>query len=234
MVADKRPISEEQGPTSDEEGLSSTEQEPTWVERRLAWDERHRAGDFEGEGPNPTLVLGVSALPRGRALELGCGSGTNAVWLAAQGWQTTAVDWSRVGLENGRARADEAGVSVEWLEQNLYEWTPPVRAFDLVALVYLHLPRFERLPVYRSAAAAVAPGGRLIVVGHNPLNATEGIGGPPDTTRLFTADEIAADLLVCDPDLEIERSETVRRARLPERAPIDSLLIVRRPDRSSN
>ena len=198
-------------------------------ERRIQWDTRHRAGDFEGEGPNPTLVLGASGLPRGTALELAAGSGTNAVWLAGQGWRTTAVDWSPVGLANGRAKADAAGVSVDWLERNLFDWTPPARSFDLVVIVYLHVPPDERRPIYAGAAAAVAPGGRMLVVGHDRLNATEGEGGPPDPERLFTADEIAVDLLAADPSLEVERAEVVRRVPPPGRGPIDSLLIVRRP-----
>jgi SAM-dependent methyltransferase len=189
---------------------------------------RHQAGDFEGTGPNPTLVLGTSDLARGTALELAAGSGTNAVWLAGQGWRTTAVDWSPVGLANGRAKADAAGVSVEWLERSLFDWTPPARSFDLVVIVYLHVPPDERRPIYAGAAAAVAPGGRLLVVGHDRLNATEGEGGP-DPDRLFTADEIAADLLAADQSLEVERAEVVRRVPPPGRAPIDSLLIVRRP-----
>jgi SAM-dependent methyltransferase len=202
-------------------------------ERRIQWDTRHEAGDFEGEGPNPTLVLGASGLPRGTALELAAGSGTNAVWLAAQGWRTTAVDWSPVGLANGRAKADAAGVSVEWLERNLFDWTPPARSLDLVVIVYLHVPPDERRPIYAGAAAAVAPGGRLLVIGHDRLNATEGEGGP-DPQRLFTADEIAADLLAADPSLEVERAEVVRRVPPPGRAPIDSLLIVRRPALEEN
>jgi SAM-dependent methyltransferase len=134
-----------------------------------------------------------------------------------------------VGLATGRAKAESAGVSVEWLRQNLIDWSPPARSFDLVVVVYLHLPMNERTPVYRSAAAALAPGGRMIVIGHHPLNATQGVGGPPDTTRLFAAEDIAADLLVAEPDLEIERADMVRRVLPPGRGPIDTLLIVRRP-----
>lgn len=198
-------------------------------ERRRGWDERHRSGDFEGEGPNPTLVMGVAGLVTGTALELAAGSGTNAVWLAGQGWRTTAVDWSPVGLANGRAKAEVAGVEVEWLERDLLGWRPPAVSFDLVVIVYLHLPPDERGPVYAAAAAAVAPDGRLLIVGHDRLNATEGEGGPPDTLRLFTADEIARELLAVDPALVLERAETVRRVPPPGRAPIDSLLILHRP-----
>ncbi len=197
-------------------------------QRRLEWDERHRAGDFEGEGPNSTLMLGLMGLRPGSALELACGSGTNAVWLARQGWRTTAVDWSPVGLANGRSKADEAGVQVDWLERDLFAWSPPARQFDLVAIVYLHLPPDERGPAYSRAAAAVAPGGRMLVVGHDRLHGAEGQGGP-DPERLFTADEIAAELQAADPELVVERAEVVRRVPWPGRGPIDSLLIVRRP-----
>jgi SAM-dependent methyltransferase len=201
--------------------------------RRAGWDERHAAGDFEGDGPNPTLVVAVSGQRVGRSLELAAGSGTNAVWLAEQGWQTTAVDWSPVGLANGRAKAAAARVEVEWLERDLVTWSPPARAFDLVVIVYLHLPPEERRPVYSRAAAAVAPGGRLVVVGHDRLNATQGEGGPPDPERLFTAAEIGAELLADDRALAIERAEVVRRVPPPGRAPIDALLVVRRRDAGS-
>jgi SAM-dependent methyltransferase len=202
-------------------------------QRRLGWDERHAAGDFEGQGPNPALMSVVLSLPAGRALELAAGSGTNAVWLARQGWRTTAVDWSHVGLDNGRARAAAAGVKVEWLERNLFDWSPPARMYQLVVIVYLHLPPDERRPVYSRAAAAVAPGGRLVVVGHDRLNATEGEGGPPDPERLFTAREIGSELLAADHELVIERAEVVRRVPPPGRGPIDALLVLRRPGHRS-
>jgi SAM-dependent methyltransferase len=197
--------------------------------RRQAWDERHRLGEIEGQAPNPTLVAAVAGLRPGRALELAAGTGTNAVWLAKMGWRVTAVDWSPVALERGRARAAAASVEVEWLQQNLLEWSPPDRAFDLVVVVYLHLPPDERRPVYASAVAAVAPGGRLLVVGHDPLNLTEGEGGPQDPARLFTAAALAAELVEADLALAIERAEVVRRVPRPGRGPIDALLVLGRP-----
>jgi len=198
-------------------------------DRRRGWDERHSSGDFEGDGPNPTLVDGAVGLRPGSALEIAAGSGTNAVWLATQGWRTTAVDWSPVGLANGRAKAEAAGVTVEWLERDLFSWSPPARSFDLVVIVYLHVPPDERSVIYPHAAAAVASGGRLLIVGHDTINATEGEGGPPDTVRLFTAAEVAAELTAADPTLVVERSEVVRRVPPPGRGPIDALLVLRRP-----
>jgi SAM-dependent methyltransferase len=201
-------------------------------DRRRAWDERHRLGDFEGRDPNPALVAAVAEWGTGRALELAAGSGTNAVWLAQMGWRITAVDWSPVALELGRARAAAAGVEVEWLERNLFEWSPPERAYDLVAVVYLHLPPLERRPVYLRAAAAVAPGGRLLVVGHDLLNLTEGEGGPQDPDRLFTAAALGAELVEADGGLAVERAEVVRRVALPGRGPIDAVLVLRREIRA--
>jgi SAM-dependent methyltransferase len=197
-------------------------------ERRQAWDDRHRSGDFEGDGPNPSLVAAVAGLTPGQALELAAGSGTNAVWLAGQGWRVAAVDWSPVALDNGRRAAAASGVEVDWLERNLFDWQPPVRTFDLVAVVYLHLSSDERRQVYSHAAAAVAPGGRLVVIGHDSSNIVEGKGGPQDPDRLFTAAQLGAELVGSDPGLEIVRADVVRRVPPPGRGPIDALLVVRR------
>ena len=196
-------------------------------ERMRHWDERHSDGDFEGRGPNPTLTEAVSRLTSGSALELACGSGTNAVWLARQGWRTAAVDWSVVGLANGKATADAAGVTVEWLQRDLFAWTPDPRAYDLVAIVYLHMPPEERGPIYAAAAAAVSPGGHLVIVGHDRLHGVEGQGGP-DADRLFTAEELGRELTAADPQLIVERAEVVRRVPLPDRGPIDALLVIQR------
>lgn len=197
-------------------------------EARLRWDERHRSGDFEGRGPNPTLMAAVGGLHPGRALELGAGSGTNAVWLARQGWQVTAVDWSAVGLANARRQADAAGVELELQQHNLFDWQPPTEAFDLVVLVYLHMPPPERRPVYAAAARAVAPGGRLLVIGHDRSNAVPGQPSRPDPDRLFTAAEVGEELRAGDPRLEVERAEVVRQEPPPEHNPIDALLVMRR------
>jgi SAM-dependent methyltransferase len=196
-------------------------------ERRRHWDERHSGGDFEGRGPNPVLAEAVSRLAPGAAIELACGSGTNAVWIARRGWRTTAVDWSPVGLANGKATADAAGVTVEWLERDLFAWQPEPLTYDLVAIVYLHMPPEERSPIYAAAAAAVAPGGRLVIVGHDRQHGIEGQPGP-DENCLFTTDELGRELLAEDPQLTVERAEVVRRIPLPDHGPIDALLVIQR------
>ena len=195
--------------------------------RRLHWDERHAGGDFEGHGPNESLQGAVALLRPGTALELAVGSGTNAIWLASHGWRVTAVDWSPVALANARAAAAAAGVEIEWLERDLFTWRPPARQFDLVVIVYLHLAPTERQTVYGAAAAAVAPGGHLVVIGHDRSNLADG-RGPIEAERLLSAAEAARELVQSDRDLAIEQAEVVRRAETSPAGLLDALIVIRR------
>jgi len=147
------------------------------------------------------------------------------MWLARLGWHVTAVDFSQVALDRARGAAEAAGLTVDWVVADLLEWRPPAHAFDLVALVFLHLPSEERLPIYAAAAEAVAPGGRLLVVGHDRSNIAEGSGGPQDQAVLFTADEIAPDL----DGFVVERTERVVRRPPGGRPMIDAVLVAMRP-----
>ena len=134
------------------------------------------------------------------------------------------MDFSAVALDRARAAATTAGVTVDWVHADLLEWRPAPRSFDLVAVMFLHLPRDERRPVYAAAAEAVAPGGVLLVVGHDRLNLTEGAGGPQDPEVLFTASEVAADLV----DFTVETAETVTRDLGDGRRAIDAVVLARR------
>jgi SAM-dependent methyltransferase len=197
--------------------------------RRREWDERHGAGHIESADPNPLLVSRTANLTPSAALDLGCGDGANAVWLAQHGWHVTGVDWSGVALAKASSLARASGVAVEWIQADLLEWSPPASAYDLVVLLYLHATPDERRAIYSSAVRAVAPGGQLLVIGHDRSNLTEGIGGPQDPERLFTADELAAELTAAAPGFEVEEAATVRRpVPVGERAPIDALLRLRR------
>ena len=189
--------------------------------RRALWDERHAARDpIESFEPDPTLVDEIGSLRPGRALDLGAGDGRNAIWLASQGWHVTAVDFSGVALDRGRALATARGVRVEWQLADLLEWSPGVGGFDLVTLFFIHLPPDERRAVYARAAAAVAPGGTLLIVGHDRTNLADGVGGPQDPTVLFTPGEVAADLA----GFRVDRAEVVRRRAPDGRGPIDAIV----------
>jgi SAM-dependent methyltransferase len=188
---------------------------------RHDWNRKHGEGGLLfGAEPNRFLVAEVEGLAPGRALDLACGAGRNAVWLAERDWSVTGVDFSDVALANARGLAAERGVEVEWVEADVLDWRPPESAFDLVAILYLQIPVEERRRVHARAAAAVAPGGTLLVVGHDVENLEQGYGGPKDVRVLLDADEVAAEL----DGLEIERAERVLRPVEGERDAIDTLV----------
>jgi SAM-dependent methyltransferase len=193
--------------------------------QREDWNRRHgEAGLLFGAEPNRFLVAEVEGLAPGRALDVACGSGRNAVWLAARGWQVTGVDFSGVALEQARGLAAERGVDVEWVEADVLEWQPPEGVFDLVAVLYLQVPAGERRAALARAATALAPGGTLLVVGHHSENLEHGFGGPKDPRVLYSAEDAAADL----DGLEIEKAEAVLRPVQDERDAIDALVRARR------
>ncbi|WP_433292157.1 class I SAM-dependent methyltransferase [Actinoplanes sp. CA-030573] len=132
-----------------------------------AWDERYRESDRIWSGnPNEALVAEVADLPPGRALDLGCGEGADAVWLAKRGWQVTAVDISGVALERAAAHARDAGVTVTFERHDLTQ-TFPEGAYDLVSVQFLHSwQEFDREKVLRRAAESVAAGGVYLIEGH--------------------------------------------------------------------
>ncbi|MET3423871.1 SAM-dependent methyltransferase [Actinoplanes tereljensis] len=132
-----------------------------------AWDARYREENRIWSGnANVELVAEVGDLPPGRALDLGCGEGADAVWLARNGWQVTAADISGVALQRAAAHAAEAGVSVDFQQHNL-EKTFPDGEFDLVSAQFLHFwEDFDREKILRRAAQAVSPGGVLLIEGH--------------------------------------------------------------------
>jgi SAM-dependent methyltransferase len=175
---------------------------------RAGWDRRYAGSELLWTAePNRFLAAEVAELQAGRALDLGCGEGRNAVWLAERGWEVTGLDFSEVGLAKARRLADEHGVSVDWVLADVREYVPASDGFDLVVVLYLHLPAAERRKVLARAASAVAQDGVLVVVGHESSNLAEGYGGPQDPAILFTPEEVAGEL----PGLEIERAERVRR-----------------------
>jgi len=127
-------------------------------QRRLDWDERHRAGISRAMARTRRSLRDGRAEAR-HSPRAGFRQRHQRGLAGAASWRTTAVDWSPVGLANGKAKADGRRRNVDWLERDLFGWTPPARAFDLVVLVYLHLPVDERVPVYARAARPWRPAG---------------------------------------------------------------------------
>ncbi len=157
-----------------------------------AWDERYAASRQWSVTPNQFVADRLRALPPGRALDLACGEGRNAIWLATRGWAVTALDFSPVGIRRGREAAAEAGVEVTWMVGDVL--TDPLPEVDLLVVAYLQLPPDERRTALRRAWKALAPDGTFFLVGHDTSNLTEGTGGPQEPAVLYTAGDVLADL----------------------------------------
>ncbi|MBN9102028.1 MAG: class I SAM-dependent methyltransferase [Pseudonocardia sp.] len=161
------------------------------------WDARYAEADAVWSGnPNPVLVAEAADLPPGSALDIGSGEGADAIWLAGRGWTVTGLDVSDVALQRAAAHAGAAGVRITWRQADLTLDAPVGTGFDLVTAQFMHLPSEQRRALHRRLAAAVAPGGTLLVVGHHPSDLGT-IPRPPLPDLFFTASDVAAEL---DPD----------------------------------
>ncbi len=174
------------------------------------WDDRYRSQNRVWSGnPNPQLVSLAPDLMPGAALDVGSGEGADAIWLAERGWRVTAVDISAVALERSSVRAAEIGADmagrIDWLRQDLTEWAPEPATFDLVSAQFMHLPKDAREAMFGRLAAAVTPGGCLLIVGHDPSDLQTTMPRPQLPDLFFTASEVAEsldpldwDVLVCE------------------------------------
>ncbi len=132
------------------------------------WDEKYDSSDqvFSGT-PNPVLVTEVTDLEPGQALDVGCGEGADALWLARHGWLVTAIDISRVALQRAAATEADATGRVAWIRADLTTTPPPAGAFDLVSVQYFPLRNRPPHTALRGLLAAVAPGGTLLIASHD-------------------------------------------------------------------
>ncbi|MFD9887998.1 class I SAM-dependent methyltransferase [Amycolatopsis sp. NPDC059027] len=179
------------------------------------WDGRYREQDSLWSGAtNGTLVAEVAGLTPGQALDVGCGEGADARWLAEKGWRVTAIDVSQVALERAAAHGGE---NVAWVRTDLAVSSPPAASFDLVSAHYFPIRKESAV---RGLLAAVAPGGTLLFVGHDfdgALEHHEHNGGQgPDPRDFYQPSEVAA---LLDDDWKILVHETRERAHVPEGNP---------------
>jgi SAM-dependent methyltransferase len=175
-----------------------------------AWDARYRDSELVwSAGPNQFVEAELTGLAPGRAVDLAAGEGRNAIWLARQGWQVTAVDYSQVGLDKGRTLAGD--LAVEWVCADATTWSVEP-AYDLCVIAYLQLPPEQQRAAVRNGFAALRDGGTFLLVGHDATNLTEGTGGPQSPEVLLTAEEVLG-------DLDGERFEVVRAERVERAVP---------------
>ena len=171
-----------------------------------AWDARYAASEqVWSRGPNQFVEAELDGLPPGSALDLACGEGRNAIWLASRGWSVTALDFSSVAVDRGRRLAGD--LPVAWVVGDAL--TTELPQVDLVVLAYLQLAEDERRTAVRRAFGALTPGGTFLLVAHDSSNLTEGTGGPQDPAVLCTADDILGDL--DGEPFDVVRAERVAR-----------------------
>lgn len=176
--------------------------------KRERWDERYAEQPLVwGRAPNRFVERELEHLPPGRALDLACGEGRNAIWLAERGWEVVAVDFSTVATERALSLARQQGVAIEVVCADVLAGGVE-GPFALVLLAYLQLPAAERARVLEIAVEALAPGGTLLLVAHDRRNVTEGHGGPADPELCWTPDEIVEKL---GSGFSIDRADTEQR-----------------------
>lgn len=192
-----------------------------------AWDERYAAdAHVWGHEPNRFVVDHAGDLPPGRVVDLACGPGRNALYLAARGHRVTGVDFSATALE--RARAADPDGTVTWVHADITSYRPDPT--DLALLAYAHLPADQRRATLQHATAALDPGGRILVIGHASRNLTDGTGGPQDPEILFSVTDILDDLGRVAPDLLVEvAAEPTRPVPGADRPAIDVVVLAQRP-----
>lgn len=177
------------------------------------WDERYTAflDRLPAHRPNPVVVAEAAGLPAGSALDIGCGLGADAVWLAGQGWQVTALDVSQVALEQAAAAAATVGVHVRWLRNRLEDMQIPAGGFDLVSAHYPALLHTPDGAAGRALLSAVAPGGTLLVVHHADIDVELAKSHGFDPAMYLLHDDVRA---LFDDRWEV-RVERGRRREIP-------------------
>jgi SAM-dependent methyltransferase len=189
------------------------------------WDDRYKDSELVWSAtPNLFLPPLVEGVPPGTALDLACGEGRNAIWLAQHGWSVTGVDYSSVGIEKARKLAGET--EVEWVVADVTTYEPET-TFDLVVIFYLHLPADQIAGAFSRAVSAVAPGGTFFAVGHALSNLENGYGGPPYPEILWTPELLSPLLDGLD---VIELGERERYVEAADATAIDLIAWGTRPE----
>lgn len=159
------------------------------------WDQRYSAEEYVyGTEPNGFLVSKADLLPAGRILCLGEGEGRNAVWLAEQGHEVTAVDASGVGLHKARALAAARGVRITTVQADLALFPIEPGAWDGIVSIFCHLPPALRAEVHRRCVAGLRPGGILLLEAYTPGQVGRGTGGPPTAELMMDAETLRLEL----------------------------------------
>lgn len=159
------------------------------------WDERYGTAEYAyGTEPNEFLREHFRQIPKGRILSLAEGEGRNAVFLARQGYEVTAVDSSSVGLEKARKLASSHGVTIECVHADLAEFDLGHEQWDGIVSIFCPLPSVLREDIHRKAVAALKPGGVFLLEAYRPEQIKHGTGGGSNVDTMQTADSLHREL----------------------------------------
>ncbi|MCA9022671.1 MAG: class I SAM-dependent methyltransferase [Planctomycetaceae bacterium] len=151
------------------------------------WDEKYRAAHYiYGEEPNTFLQEHVDCLPQGRILCLAEGEGRNAVFLARQGYQVTAVDASEVGLQKALRLAEKQQTSIEIVHADLATFEPGENQWDGIVSIFCHVPQEIRKRIHGKIGTALKAGGVFLLEAYTPQQLKYGTGGPPDVESMMS------------------------------------------------
>jgi SAM-dependent methyltransferase len=195
------------------------------------WNERYRSVELVwGSEPNRFVRRLCERLPVGDALDIACGEGRNALWLARLGWRVLGIDYSDVAIERARALAatepESVQLHVDWRVCDVTVEPPAADRYDLTVVSYVHIDPVDLDAMLRAAAASVRASGRLVVVGHDRRNIDEGVGGPQDPSRLYVPDDLATLATECGLDVDVA---TTAERPTDDGVALDAILRARRP-----
>lgn len=168
------------------------------------WNKMYQSDNGAWERPDIWLVKALEAQPVGTALEFGAGSGTNALWMAANGWQVTALDYAPAGVDLIRKRAEAAMLSLTAEVADITRYNASTE-FDLVYMCYIHLPAAEARKAFANAVASLKPGGRLLYIGMTDVTDLPASADPAWFARAETVCSMLPD------SMTVTRSQTAAR-----------------------
>ncbi len=164
------------------------------------WDQHYATSEYVyGVEPNRFLKERVSLIPRGKVLCVADGEGRNGVWLARQGYEVTAIDYSREGLRKAQRLADRFKVEIKLVKADLLTYSFGSEEYDGIVSIYSHFNMENRIKLHRNYARALKPGGILLLEAFTKKQQKYSSGGPKDVKLLYDEDSLRTSL----PELEI-------------------------------